>query len=565
MRLLAVAVVSCVSSSATFALPPDEHGRGFVEGANHHLGDASFVAAFGRAPGNADREEVRMRLHLEHVHAWLASRPATRPELTARRAELLGYLGEYIAAGVTPLNLDVPWRNPVFVDALGNVCAVGYLLERSVSRELVERVAAEHRFDYLEDIDMPEVAAWIAGSGFTLEELASIQPGYVAPVIETWQQWDLTARRPADGAFMLESGGTTTRGHWLGGHMHGLWTRTDAAGRVIGQGTFDHGGGVWTSFDGQGRVIAEGPFTRSRPEGAWRFLHPSGRLAAEGRLTRGQRVGPWTFYYDADGRVPIARGRFLRGGRVTGTWQHFDARGERLASTWSSPTADWGEVLWMRLADKDGLVHVIAEGNFAGDYQRVDALTLEGTRLYVEDDRGEEGDVVHDVDGYVLTRGEAGWTRSGCGWEPAMRRAARRGDLGRLRSMLLARERGDREARRGGCIEQAAIAPELGVRLDRMSAIASQVRAPTPDFVRDLVLEERGLAVGDSEDPSLRDEARDLAIVLGRAMTWYVEWPHVDGRFARVFATLPGHYPPGTFAEEEGAPTEGAPTAIVIR
>lgn len=565
MRLLAVAVVSCVSSSVVFALPPGERGRGFVEGANHHLGDASFVAAYGRTPGDRDREKVRMRLHLEHVHAWLASRPATRPELTARRAELLGYLQDYIAAGVTPLNLDVPWRNPVFVDALGNVCAVGYLLERSVSRELVERVAAGHRFDYLEDIDMPEVAAWIAGSGFTLEELASIQPGYQAPVIETWQQWDLTARRPADGAFMLESDGTTTRGRWLGWHMHGPWTRVDAAGRVIGKGTFDRGRGVWTSFDAQGRVIAEGPFARSQPEGAWRFLHPSGRVAAEGRLARGQRVGAWTFYYDLDERVPIAKGRFARGGRVSGTWRHFDARGERLASTWSSATSDWGEVLWMRLADKAGLSHVIAEGNFAGDYQRVDMLTLEGTRLYVEDTWGEEGDVVHDADGYALTRGEVGWTRSGCGWDPTMRRAARRGDLGRLRSMLLALEHGDREARRGGCIEEEAIAPELGARLDRMVATATGVRMPTPDFVRDLVLAERGLAEEDAEDPSLRDELRDLAIVLGRAMTWYVEWPHVDGRFARVFATLPGHFPPGTFAEEEGAPTEGAAMAVVIR
>ena len=43
---------------------------------------------------------------------------------------------------------------------------------------------------------MPEVAAWVAESGFTLDELASIQPGYMAPIIETWQVWDPANGRP---------------------------------------------------------------------------------------------------------------------------------------------------------------------------------------------------------------------------------------------------------------------------------------------------------------------------------------------------------------------------------
>jgi hypothetical protein len=37
--------------------------------------------------------------------------------------------------------------------------------------------------------------------------------------------------------------------------------------------------------------------------------------------------------------------------------------------------------------------------------------------------------------------------------------------------------------------------------------------------------------------PSLRDQAKLLAA----HMTWYVEWPHVDGRFIQVFATLAGY------------------------
>jgi hypothetical protein len=26
-------------------------------------------------------------------------------------------------------------------------------------------------------------------------------------------------------------------------------------------------------------------------------------------------------------------------------------------------------------------------------------------------------------------------------------------------------------------------------------------------------------------------------------MTWYIEWPHVDGRFIALFQTLPGYAP----------------------
>jgi len=563
MRPLIAAVVLCVSSSIASALPPDERGRGLVEGANHHLGDASFVAAFGQEPAAADREKVRMRVHLAHVHAWLASRPPTRPELGARRAELLGYLAEYIAAAVTPLNLDLPWRSPVFVDALGNVCAVGHLIERSASRALVERIAAAHRYEYLEDIAMAEVDAWIEGSGFTLEELASIQPGYEAPLIETWQTWDLTAKRPADGAFALEVDGTTTRGRWLGGQMHGPWTRVDAAGRVIGRGELIGGRGIWTSLDSAGRVIAQGPFVRSQAHGVWRFLHPSGRVAAQGRLWRGQRVGAWTFYYDAEGRVPIARGRFARGGRVAGTWRHFDAAGTLVATTWSaSAPLDWGEVLWMRLVPREGLEHTIAQGNFGGDHQRVETLALAGQRVFIDVSWDER--TVYDVDGFALARGEVGWVRQGCGWDPAMRRAERRGDLGRVRSMLLERARGERT---GGarCAEGEALAAGESARVDRMLALSGAVRATPPGFVRELVIAE----VPEGEDdpalvPELARELGDLASIVAGAMTWYIEWPHVDGRFARVFATLPGHFPPGTFLEE-AAGDGGEPIAVMVR
>ncbi|HEX8112366.1 MAG TPA: hypothetical protein VF516_31765 [Kofleriaceae bacterium] len=135
-------IASIVAAAGTASALPNPDAR-FRPGANHHLGDDSFVARFGRLPTVADDEHVRMKVHLEFVRAWLAARPATRPELAARRAELLGYLDDYIANGVTPRNTHLPWRSAVFIDDAGAICAVGYLIERSVGRALPERIAGD--------------------------------------------------------------------------------------------------------------------------------------------------------------------------------------------------------------------------------------------------------------------------------------------------------------------------------------------------------------------------------------------------------------------------------------
>ena len=144
--------ISLAFARPGFALPPGAAQRGFRDGANHHLGDDSFVERTGRAPGDGDDEHARMQTHLRYARAWLAGRPATRPELAARRAQLLGYLGDYIARGSTPENQALPWRSPVFIDDDNRICAVGYLIERSVGRGLAERIARAHRYDFLEGV-----------------------------------------------------------------------------------------------------------------------------------------------------------------------------------------------------------------------------------------------------------------------------------------------------------------------------------------------------------------------------------------------------------------------------
>ena len=53
---------------------------------------------------------------------------------------------------------------------------------------------------------MPEVQDWVASSGFSLEELGSIQPGYES-AISFYRPWDLVAEAPADGPYVSETNG----------------------------------------------------------------------------------------------------------------------------------------------------------------------------------------------------------------------------------------------------------------------------------------------------------------------------------------------------------------------
>jgi hypothetical protein len=73
---------------------------------------------------------------------------------------------------------------------------------------------------------MPEVRAWVESSGLTLDELASIQPGYEQPVVEDWIRWDVAKVPSPDGAYR----DAATTGAWRHRRMEGTWTRTDDGG-----------------------------------------------------------------------------------------------------------------------------------------------------------------------------------------------------------------------------------------------------------------------------------------------------------------------------------------------
>lgn len=390
-------------ATASHALAPGDAARGFREGSNHHLGDDGFAALYGRLPGSGDGEVLRMHSHFTHVRTWLGSRDATKPELASRRAELLGYLDEYIAKGTTPKNAHVPWRTPVFIDDAGTICAVGYLIERSAGRALADKVAKEHRYNVLEDIAaaMPEVRDWVATSGFTLEELASVQPGYTPPT--AWNKSDLVDGDDSIGGPAL------------------LDTTSNE--------------GTWRSNYPNGARLAEGHFEGKRPHGTWRFYHPSGNLAAQGRFVDGAREGSWRFFHDAEKPTLMAAGSFM-GGALVDEWRHYDHAGKLVAR--SRPESPWqfrgaGYLVHVLQSSPGiGMQRWVHRGNVAGTRHRLDYLADGSEQLYVHD----EADVYYDAGGKKLSREDSGeWASQDCHWSAVRRGSARSGDVVTLNAL----------------------------------------------------------------------------------------------------------------------------------
>jgi hypothetical protein len=79
-----------------------------------------------------------------------------------------------------------------------------------------------------------------------------------------------------------------------------------------------------------------------------------------------------------------------------------------------------------------------------------------------------------------------------------------------------------------------------------MLASMRAVRAQTPDYVRALALGDA--TVDDATEPTPDPDALheqltsrdDLAKILASNMVWYVEWPHIDGLFVKLYGTVPG-------------------------
>lgn len=125
-------------------------------------------------------EQARLEVHLTYVEEMLRARPTRHLSVTQRKARMavLDRLRAYRLRAEFPTNQYSPERAPVFVDAEGVRCAVGAIAEPDIGSKEVERISRVSRLAYVGEIESTPLLKWASESGFTLEELATIQPTY---------------------------------------------------------------------------------------------------------------------------------------------------------------------------------------------------------------------------------------------------------------------------------------------------------------------------------------------------------------------------------------------------
>lgn len=140
--------------------------------------DVSRVIFPETAPAS-DRELIR--LHLQLVEQVLRSRNTTSltPHQRSNRDKSLDDLHAYWRQGNFPRNEAHDCRLPVFIDKHDNFCAVGYLIKASGKEDISRMIADHSNFAYVKDMHYPELSNWAEDHGFTVDELAWIQPSYM--------------------------------------------------------------------------------------------------------------------------------------------------------------------------------------------------------------------------------------------------------------------------------------------------------------------------------------------------------------------------------------------------
>jgi hypothetical protein len=131
---------------------------------------------------NFTNDTKRIRFHLETVISHLSKLVPTEQTVAIqeKRTLLLSKLKAYAERGVFPQNTYHTNRQPYFIDNKGTHCAVGYLMKVSGAEDLAIQISKEHNYDYLPNIKTEGVLDWAEQHGFSLRELAWIQPGYSA-------------------------------------------------------------------------------------------------------------------------------------------------------------------------------------------------------------------------------------------------------------------------------------------------------------------------------------------------------------------------------------------------
>jgi hypothetical protein len=196
-----------------------------------------------------------IQLHLSHVIQVLSARntSALSPSQQANREHLLSVLASYGKAGKFPINEHAPYQTPVFIDHYNTHCAVGYLMEQSGAEALAQEICRKQNLAYVREIQVNGVTEWAKLNGFTVDELAWIQPGYppttsVTPLLngtnnDVYDIINLNGELIAAGAFTQADNQPAAHiASYISGFAGWLWTETSGGtnGPVYALDTINH-------------------------------------------------------------------------------------------------------------------------------------------------------------------------------------------------------------------------------------------------------------------------------------------------------------------------------------
>jgi hypothetical protein len=126
-----------------------------------------------------DLIQLHLALVTEHLSLVTPSLPLTT-ESKQKRVTALSELTAYFQKGVFPLNTKYQTPTPIFVDETGTRCAVGQLVYQSGHQNLVNKISKGSNLDFVDQLNEKyiELGMWATENGFSMNELAWIQPQY---------------------------------------------------------------------------------------------------------------------------------------------------------------------------------------------------------------------------------------------------------------------------------------------------------------------------------------------------------------------------------------------------
>jgi hypothetical protein len=145
------------------------------------LSEAEAATANAMPLRAVDADRWRIQQHLARVEATLRDHtPAgLAAEQRVARARNLDVLHEYWVHGVFPRNSMHPGeRRPYFIDDEGRACAVAHLIIESGEVALAQVVDRAFHTERVLDMNDARLVSWATHNGFSVPELALIQPNY---------------------------------------------------------------------------------------------------------------------------------------------------------------------------------------------------------------------------------------------------------------------------------------------------------------------------------------------------------------------------------------------------